>query len=93
MSGSKNTGFGRFPAKVTHFPKIFVLTVSSVSEESLAMIVSMGFTSKQAAKALQQTDNNLDRAIDWIFSHPEDNGDSEAPADPSGGFTDGKPSE
>ncbi|GFT00664.1 ubiquitin carboxyl-terminal hydrolase 5 [Nephila pilipes] len=37
-----------------------------------ATIVSMGFTPAQAAKALEATDNNLERAVDWIFSHAEE---------------------
>lgn len=31
--------------------------------------MSMGFTKEQAIKALKATDNNLERAADWIFSH------------------------
>lgn len=41
----------------------------AVSEESLATLMSMGFTRAQATKALRMTDNNLERAADWIFSH------------------------
>lgn len=40
-----------------------------VNEEALAMVMSMGFTREQATKALKATDNNLERAADWIFSH------------------------
>ncbi|KAL1516576.1 hypothetical protein ABEB36_000474 [Hypothenemus hampei] len=40
--------------------------------EALETIVSMGFTPEQARKALKNTDNNLERAMDWIFSHSED---------------------
>nr|XP_039271949.1 ubiquitin carboxyl-terminal hydrolase 5-like [Styela clava] len=39
------------------------------SEESINMIVCMGFTKDQAIKALKMTNNNLERAADWIFSH------------------------
>lgn len=38
-------------------------------EESINMIVGMGFTKDQAIKALKATNNNLERAADWIFSH------------------------
>ncbi|KAJ7379748.1 Ubiquitin carboxyl-terminal hydrolase 5 [Desmophyllum pertusum] len=41
----------------------------SISEDAVAMIISMGFTQAQAIKALKATDNNLERAADWIFSH------------------------
>lgn len=33
------------------------------------MVMGMGFTKEQATKALKATDNNLERAADWIFSH------------------------
>ncbi|XP_076234038.1 ubiquitin specific protease 5 isoform X2 [Calliopsis andreniformis] len=38
-------------------------------ESALAMVMSLGFTREQAIKALRATDNNLERAADWIFSH------------------------
>ncbi|RKP21674.1 ubiquitinyl hydrolase [Rozella allomycis CSF55] len=50
-----------------------------VDQESVALIVSMGFTDTQATKALKETNMNVERAIDWLFSHP-DCGES-----PSGG--------
>ena len=33
------------------------------------MIMGMGFTRHQALKALKATENNVERAVDWIFSH------------------------
>lgn len=35
----------------------------------LEMLVCMGFNSTQATKALKETNNNIERAADWIFSH------------------------
>ncbi|KAG4066703.1 hypothetical protein HA402_007339 [Bradysia odoriphaga] len=35
----------------------------------LELIMAMGFTSAQATKALKETNNNIERAADWIFSH------------------------
>jgi hypothetical protein len=32
----------------------------------------MGFTRAQALKALKATQNNVERATEWIFSHTED---------------------
>jgi len=32
----------------------------------------MGFSRAHAIKALQATNNNLERAVDWLFSHQED---------------------
>jgi len=43
--------------------------LSAVNEEAVGMIIAMGFTRPQAVKALESTDNNLERAVDWIFSH------------------------
>lgn len=41
-------------------------------EESINSIISFGFTRKQAIKALEATNNNLERAADWIFSHSDE---------------------
>ncbi|XP_022099962.1 ubiquitin carboxyl-terminal hydrolase 5-like [Acanthaster planci] len=40
-----------------------------VNEDGVAMILSMGFSRDQAIRALKATDNNVERAADWIFSH------------------------
>jgi len=44
----------------------------SADPESLATIMSMGFTHEQALRALRATDNNMERAVDWIFSHADE---------------------
>ena len=38
------------------------------------MLMDMSFTRDQAIKALKMTDNNMERAVDWIFNHPGDLG-------------------
>jgi len=43
----------------------------TISEENIAMVMSMGFSADMAAAALRNTDNNVERAVEWIFSHPE----------------------
>ena len=43
----------------------------TAGEEVVAMVMSMGFTREQAECGLRNTDNNLERAIEWIFSHPD----------------------
>jgi ubiquitin carboxyl-terminal hydrolase 5/13 len=48
-----------------------------VNEEAVSMITSMGFPREKAIKALKATDNNVERATDWIFSHMEDDMDVE----------------
>ncbi|XP_055864421.1 ubiquitin carboxyl-terminal hydrolase 5-like isoform X2 [Biomphalaria glabrata] len=40
--------------------------------EGLGMLMSMGFNLEQATKALKATDNNTERAVDWIFSHADE---------------------
>ncbi|XP_025420620.1 ubiquitin carboxyl-terminal hydrolase 5 isoform X2 [Sipha flava] len=42
-------------------------------EKSAAMIMSMGFERNHVISALKATENNLDRALDWLMSHgPEE---------------------
>ncbi|RKP10740.1 hypothetical protein THASP1DRAFT_34034 [Thamnocephalis sphaerospora] len=43
--------------------------------ELVAMLADMGFTEAQATKALRETSNSMDRAVEWLFSHPDDQGD------------------
>merc|ERR1719445_2134177 len=49
----------------------------TAGEEVIAMVMSMGFERAQAEMALRNTDNNVERAIEWIFSHPD--GEDPAP--------------
>lgn len=45
-------------------------TVAFVPDPSgLEMLMGMGFNAVQATKALKETNNNIERAADWIFSH------------------------
>lgn len=50
------------------------------------MLISMGFNSTQATKALKETNNNIERAADWIFSH-EGEMDAMEISDDAGGAT------
>uniref|UniRef100_A0AAQ5YEZ2 Ubiquitin carboxyl-terminal hydrolase 13 n=1 Tax=Amphiprion ocellaris TaxID=80972 RepID=A0AAQ5YEZ2_AMPOC len=45
---------------------------SSPPEESIAILTSMGFPRNHSIQALKATNNNLERALDWIFTHPEE---------------------
>ena len=64
---------------------------TQVSEESIALVMSMGFERIQAVNALKNTNNDVERAIDWIFSHleesmqPEQNQPKEADTQPPSG--------
>ncbi|PVG04552.1 ubiquitinyl hydrolase [Serendipita vermifera] len=54
----------------------------------VSMLQDMGFTAAQASKALRETSGNMERAVEWLFSHADDPGDQEdsaAGAAPSSG--------
>eukprot|EP00128_Syssomonas_multiformis_P018987 Colp12_sorted_trinity150504_noHs@9584 len=58
---------------------------------SVAMLADMGFTSMHAERALKETGGNVERAVEWLFSHP-DLGDAMAedtPAEPADNETAG----
>jgi ubiquitin carboxyl-terminal hydrolase 5/13 len=41
-------------------------------EEKIDSIVPLGFSRAQAIKALEATGMNVERAVDWIFNHPDE---------------------
>ncbi|TKS74648.1 Ubiquitin carboxyl-terminal hydrolase 13 [Collichthys lucidus] len=45
---------------------------NSPPEESVSILTSMGFPRAHSIQALKATNNNLERALDWIFTHPEE---------------------
>ncbi|CCL99940.1 uncharacterized protein FIBRA_01965 [Fibroporia radiculosa] len=45
------------------------------SQEQVDMLSEMGFTHAQARKALRETGGDAERAVEWLFSHPDDNGE------------------
>ncbi|WVQ75481.1 hypothetical protein IAR50_005106 [Cryptococcus sp. DSM 104548] len=45
------------------------------SDEQIAMIADMGFNHNQARKALRESNGNPERAIEWLFSNPDDPGE------------------
>lgn len=45
--------------------------LTHISEEFVQTLVDAGFTKQQATKALNETENNLERAFDWILSHSD----------------------
>ncbi|KAJ3229576.1 hypothetical protein HDU81_005241 [Chytriomyces hyalinus] len=50
--------------------------------------LDMGFTTAQAKKAMSQTGNNIERAVDWLFSHADDSMALDEPA-PSSASSEG----
>jgi len=55
--------------------------------EQIAMLADMGFTSAQARKALRETSGNAERAVEWLFNHPDDSGEDAASAASGGEAT------
>lgn len=47
------------------------------TNEQISMLSAMGFTNAQSKKALKETQNDVERAIEWLFSHPDDMGDGD----------------
>ncbi|KAG8861239.1 hypothetical protein FRB96_003189 [Tulasnella sp. 330] len=50
------------------------------SPEQIANLTDMGFTPAQARKALKETGGDPERAVEWLFSHPDETGEDAAPA-------------
>ena len=48
---------------------------AAISQESIEMLGAMGISAPQARKALKETGGDVNRALDWVFSHPDDQGD------------------
>jgi ubiquitin carboxyl-terminal hydrolase 5/13 len=45
--------------------------------EKIEMLGAMGFGPPQARKALKETGGDMERAVEWLFSHPDDQGQFE----------------
>ncbi|KAI0207019.1 ubiquitin carboxyl-terminal hydrolase 14 [Astrocystis sublimbata] len=43
--------------------------------EKIETLGAMGFSAPQARKALKETNGDMERAVEWLFSHPDDQGD------------------
>ena len=54
------------------------------SEADISTVMMMGFTLPQASFALRKCDNSVERAVDYLFNHPEETGEEEAAAAPTG---------
>ena len=56
---------------------------SGADADKIAQLGDMGISVPQAKKALKETGGDVNRALDWVFSHPDDQGDfgdDDAPA-------------
>ena len=47
---------------------------SLVTEEKLGMMEAMGLGIPQARQALMETGGDVERAVDWVFNHPDAQG-------------------
>lgn len=52
-------------------------TSGEVDPDKVESLGQMGFSPAQAKKALRETGGDMERAVDWLFSHPDDTGESE----------------
>lgn len=50
-------------------------TAATVSPEQIENLCAMGFNAPQARQALKETGGDMERAVDWLFSHPDAAGD------------------
>lgn len=50
---------------------------SSVADDAdkISQLAEMGISAPQARKALRECNGDIARALDWVFSHPDDQGD------------------
>lgn len=53
------------------------LTDFAVDEAALVQLMNLGFSRNHVIRALQETGNNVERAADWVFNHPDEVVESE----------------
>ncbi|KAH8887888.1 ubiquitinyl hydrolase [Thozetella sp. PMI_491] len=58
--------------------------------ERIDMLTGMGFSVPQARKALKETGGDIERSVEWLFSHPDDQGDF---GDDAGAATEAAPTQ
>jgi len=63
----------------------------AVPEEMVEQLMMMGFERDRCVYALKQTQNNAERAVDWLFSHADDPLPSEKPEAKAEAVVDTKP--
>jgi ubiquitin carboxyl-terminal hydrolase 5/13 len=50
-------------------------SATAIDPESIESLGNMGFSAPQARQALKETGGDMERAVDWLFSHPDAVGD------------------
>jgi len=66
-------------------------TSSLADPSKIAQLGDMGIPAAQARKALRECAGDVNRALDWVFSHPDDAGDVEGSGSGEGIGTTGPP--
>ncbi|RFU28687.1 hypothetical protein B7463_g7642, partial [Scytalidium lignicola] len=64
---------------------------TAADPEKLELLGAMGFSVPHSRKALKETGGDMDRAVEWLFSHPDDQGDFEEEQSSSGNVKPGVP--
>ena len=58
---------------------------STADPEKVEMLGAMGFAEPQAKQALRETGGDVERAVEWLFSHPDATGEDETAGSGGGG--------
>ncbi|KAI5635783.1 ubiquitin carboxyl-terminal hydrolase domain-containing protein [Phthorimaea operculella] len=69
-----------FANKFEHPGANTAAAAAPADEDSIQQIMNMGFTRPQANKALANTNGDVARAVDWIFSHADELDQPDVPA-------------
>lgn len=56
---------------LTHEPGVDSKETGEYSPDAIKSLENMGFSSEQAKAALSACQGNLERAVDWLFSHAD----------------------
>ncbi|KAF8476080.1 hypothetical protein BDZ91DRAFT_769959 [Kalaharituber pfeilii] len=51
--------------------------IDDIDPENIEILGAMGFATAQVRKALKETGGNMERAVEWLFNHPDDTGEDE----------------
>ena len=54
--------------------------IPAVDPEKMSLVEMMGFAPAQARQALKETGGDVERAVDWLFNHPDAQGEDESTA-------------
>ncbi|KJR89549.1 ubiquitin carboxyl-terminal hydrolase 5/13 [Sporothrix schenckii 1099-18] len=64
---------------------------TTADPEKIKMLGAMGFAEPQAKQALRETGGDVERAVEWLFSHPEATGEDDSAAAEAAGSSAERP--